>query len=128
MKRVTPQLWFDGNADKAVEFYLDVFPQSEIVKTHYHDKKDSGANGEISSIDFRVMGQEFTALNGGSQFNFNPAVSFVVNCASDLEKESIWRKLAEHGKPLEDGWVKDKYGLAWQIVPGAMTNDIANAA
>ncbi|MFM1897091.1 MAG: hypothetical protein RLZZ385_2165 [Pseudomonadota bacterium] len=128
MKRITSLLWFDGNAEEAVRFYLGAFPHSEVVKTSYHGNQGAGRPGSVSSILFRVMGQEFTALNGGSQFKFNPAVSFVVTCKSHEEKDAIWKNLARNGKPLADGWVRDRFGLAWQIVPDAMLDGMSDAA
>ena len=114
MQKITPFLWFDGQAEEAMNFYVSIFKNSKIASF-------SGMGGT-----FQLDGQEFHALNGGPQFTFSPAVSFFVNCETQEEIDELWEKLSEGGKKERCGWLKDKYGLSWQIVPsvlGKLLND-----
>lgn len=115
MKSISPFLWFDGNAAEAVEFYCSIFPDSEITRIIY--KPDEPAAGSVLTIEFRLKGEEFIALNASSPFQFSEALSLMVLCDTQEEIDSYWGKLAEEGEPLVAGWVKDRYGLSWQITP-----------
>jgi len=117
MPKISPFLWFDNNAEEAVEFYLSVFKDSDRLKVH----RSGGAGGKVMVISFELDGQEFVALNGGPIFKFSEAVSFVVYCKDQGEIDYYWDGLlAGGGAPSQCGWLKDKFGLSWQIVPEAM--------
>ena len=117
MKKITPFLWFNANAEEAVEYYVGIFPDSEITQTTHYSEGMPMPAGTVLTIGFKLNGQEFTALNGGPQFTFNEAVSFVVYCEDQEEIDYYWDKLGDGGMPMACGWLKDKFGLAWQIVP-----------
>jgi predicted 3-demethylubiquinone-9 3-methyltransferase (glyoxalase superfamily) len=114
MQKITPFLWFDGKAEEAANFYVSVFKNSKVVSV------TPGPNGTVMSATFQLNGQDFFALNGGPQFTFSPAVSFFVNCESQEEVDELWEKLSEGGKKERCGWLKDKYGLSWQIIPAVL--------
>ena len=117
-QKISPMLWFDDQAEDAAKFYVSVFPNSEILNvTHYGEGAPRPA-GTVLTVSFRLDGEEFTALNGGPEFKFNEAVSFVIDCASQAEVDAYWDKLtADGGEPGPCGWLKDKYGLSWQVTP-----------
>ena len=122
MQKITPFLWFDNQAEEAVKFYTSIFKDSKIGKiTRYGEAGEKVAgrpSGSVMTIDFEVEGQKFTALNGGPQFKFNESISFVVNCGTQEEVDYFWDKLtADGGQESQCGWLKDKFGLSWQIVP-----------
>ena len=121
MQKITPFLWFDDNAEEAVKFYTSIFKNSKIGKIARYDKageKAAGRSaGSVMTIEFHLEGQEFVALNGGPHFKFTEAISFVVNCQTQEEVDYYWEKLSEGGKEVQCGWLKDKFGLSWQIVP-----------
>jgi predicted 3-demethylubiquinone-9 3-methyltransferase (glyoxalase superfamily) len=122
--RITPFLWFDANAEEAVDFYLSIFQNSrrltEVRNTGSEDKR-LGAKGAVITIAFELDGQKFTALNGGPMFKFNEAISLVVRCGSQAEIDDYWTKLTSGGgKESQCGWLKDKFGLSWQIVPARL--------
>jgi len=119
MQKISPFLWFDDQAMEAAEFYVSVFPDSEILGvTHVQVQAPSGPPpGGVQTVRFRLSGEEFTALNGGPLFEFTEAVSFVANCATQAEADDIWNKLTAEGQPVQCGWLKDKFGLSWQVVP-----------
>ncbi|HEX4766599.1 MAG TPA: VOC family protein [Lichenihabitans sp.] len=114
MRKITPCLWFDGNAEQAVEFYLSVFPEGRVVDTM------PGPGGKALTVTFHLLGQDFIALNGGPHYKFTPAVSFFVPCESQAEIDDLWDKLLEGGSEQRCGWLTDKFGLSWQIVPTAL--------
>jgi predicted 3-demethylubiquinone-9 3-methyltransferase (glyoxalase superfamily) len=114
MQKITPFLWFDGKAEEAANFYVSVFKNSKVVSV------SPGPNGKAMSATFQLDGQEFFALNGGPQFTFSPAVSFFVNCETQQEVDELWEKLSAGGKEERCGWLKDKYGLSWQIIPSVL--------
>ena len=120
-QKITPFLWFDNQAEEAANFYVSIFKNSKVVTvTHYPEaaEKASGrAKGTVMTVKFLLEGQEFVALNGGPHFKFTEAISFVVNCETQGEIDDLWARLSEGGKEVECGWLKDKYGLSWQIVP-----------
>jgi predicted 3-demethylubiquinone-9 3-methyltransferase (glyoxalase superfamily) len=119
MQKVTPFLWFDSNAEEAANFYVSVFKNSKVRgMTRYTGEEPSGQKGSVMTVSFELDGQEFVALNGGPQFKFTEAVSFVVNCETQEEIDYYWEKLSSGGgEEVQCGWVTDKYGLSWQVVP-----------
>ena len=122
MQKITPFLWFDNQAEEAVKFYTSIFKDSKIGKiTRYGEAGEKVAgrpSGSVITIEFEVEGQKFTALNGGPQFKFTESISFVVNCGTQEEVDYFWDKLtADGGQESQCGWLKDKFGLSWQIVP-----------
>ncbi len=116
-QKITTFLWFDTQAEEAVKFYVSVFKNSKILKTVLYGDAGPRPKGTVMVIDFELDGQRFTALNGGPEFKFNESISLVVNCKTQQEIDYFWEKLSEGGQTIECGWLKDKYGLAWQIVP-----------
>lgn len=126
MHKITPFLWFDDNAEQAAEFYASIFPESQIVSTSRYGEAGPGPAGTAMTVTFQLQGQEFTALNGGPQFEFTEAISFVVNCETQEEVDELWEKLSDGGEEGQCGWLKDRFGLSWQIVPsvlGELLND-----
>ena len=119
MQRITPFLWFDNQAEEAANFYVSVFKNSKVKQiTHYTGEEFSEKKGQVMTVSFELNGQEFTALNGGPQFKFTEAVSFVINCDTQEEIDYYWEKLtADGGEEVQCGWLADKYGLSWQVVP-----------
>lgn len=118
MQKITPFLWFDTQAEEAMNFYVSIFKDSKVLGLTRNGEAAPGPTGAVLTADFELEGQKFTALNGGPQFKFTEAVSFVVNCTSQEEVDYYWEKLtADGGTEVQCGWLKDKYGLAWQIVP-----------
>jgi predicted 3-demethylubiquinone-9 3-methyltransferase (glyoxalase superfamily) len=115
--RITPFLWFDSNAEEAVEFYLTVFKNSRRLEELRNDGNTPGPKGSILTIAFELDGQKFTALNGGPTFKFTEAISFTIRCDSQQEVDDYWSKLTAGGSESQCGWLKDKFGLSWQIVP-----------
>ena len=120
MQKITPFLWFNDNAEEAVNFYISVFGNSRIVSVARYPEGTPGPKGTVMTVAFQLDGQEFVALNGGPHFKFTEAVSFVVNCETQEEVDEFWEKLSEGGEKSRCGWLKDKYGLSWQIVPTAL--------
>jgi predicted 3-demethylubiquinone-9 3-methyltransferase (glyoxalase superfamily) len=118
MQRITPFLWFDGQAEEAVNFYVSVFKDSKVTGTTHYGEGMPLPNGTVMTVDFELNGQQFVALNGGPGFKFTQAVSFVINCETQEEIDYYWEKLtANGGEEVQCGWLKDKYGLSWQVVP-----------
>ncbi len=117
MKKITPFLWFDGKAEEAMNFYVSIFKNSKVVSITRYGETGPGPKGTVMTAAFQLNGQDFTALNGGPQFTFSPAISFVVNCETQQEVDELWEKLSEGGEKQVCGWLKDKYGLSWQVVP-----------
>jgi predicted 3-demethylubiquinone-9 3-methyltransferase (glyoxalase superfamily) len=115
MKRITPFLWFDNQAEEAINFYVSVFPNSRIVSVNR-----TGDGGPVMSATFELEGQEFMALNGGPLYSFTEAISLFVSCENQPEVDELWAKLTDGGQPSRCGWLKDKYGLSWQIIPTAL--------
>ena len=120
MQRITPFLWFNTQAEEAREFYVSVFKNSRIGATVRYGDGGPGPKGTVMTAAFELDGQEFVALNGGPQFVFSPAISFVVNCESQAEVDEYWQRLSAGGEPNVCGWLKDRYGVSWQIVPRAL--------
>jgi predicted 3-demethylubiquinone-9 3-methyltransferase (glyoxalase superfamily) len=120
MQKITPFLWFDGKAEEAMNFYISIFKNSKVGRVTRYGEAGPGPKGAVMSATFQLEGQEFMALNGGPQFRFTPAISFFVNCETQQEVDELWEKLCEGGKKDRCGWLKDKYGLSWQIIPSAL--------
>ena len=121
MQKITPFLWFDDNAEAAAQFYVSVFKNSRILSVSRYGDAGPGPKGSVMVVSFQLEGQQFTALNGGPQFKFSEAFSFVVSCENQQEIDYYWKKLtAEGGRESECGWLKDKFGFSWQIVPAAL--------
>jgi predicted 3-demethylubiquinone-9 3-methyltransferase (glyoxalase superfamily) len=120
MQKITPFLWFDGKAEEAANFYTSIFKDAKITKVTRYGDAGPGAKGSVMSVVFQLEGQEFFALNGGPQFTFSPAISFFVNCETQGEVDALWDKLSGDGERLRCGWVKDKFGVTWQIIPTAL--------
>ena len=125
MKVITPNLWFDHNAKEAVEFYVSVFPDSKVITTSYYPTEDLADwqkeyAGKELAIDFELSGNRFTAINAGSEFKFNEAVSFSIPCQDQEEIDYYWGKLSTVPESEQCGWCKDQYGLSWQVVPKNM--------
>jgi predicted 3-demethylubiquinone-9 3-methyltransferase (glyoxalase superfamily) len=117
MQKITPYLWFDDNAEEAVNFYMSVFKNAKIGTVLRYGDAGPGPKGQILTITFELEGLEFVALNGGPQFKFTEAISLFVNCETQAEVDELWEKLAAGGEVQQCGWLKDKYGLSWQIIP-----------
>jgi len=120
MQTITPFLWFDGKAEEAMNFYASIFKNSKIGSVTRYGEEGPGPKGKVMTATFQLNGQEFIALNGGPQFAFSPAISFLVNCETQQEVDELWEKLSEGGEKQRCGWLKDKFGLSWQIVPSAL--------
>ena len=120
MQKITPFLWFDGIAEEATNYYISIFKNSKIVSVTRYGEAGPGSKGTVMSTIFQLDGQEFFALNGGPHFTFTPAISFFVNCETQEEVDELWEKLSEGGEKQRCGWLKDKYGLSWQVIPAAL--------
>jgi predicted 3-demethylubiquinone-9 3-methyltransferase (glyoxalase superfamily) len=121
MQQITPCLWFDDNAEEAARFYVTVFKNAKINAVTYYGDGMPMPKGTVLTVTFTINGQDFMALNGGPAFTLNEAVSFMINCDSQAEIDDYWTKLtADGGKPVQCGWLKDKFGLSWQIVPSIL--------
>lgn len=117
MQKITPFLWFDDKAEEAMNFYVSIFNNSKVVSVTRYGDAGPGPKGTVMTAAFQLEGQEFVALNGGPQFKFTEAISFVVNCETQEEVDKFWKKLSEGGEKSRCGWLTDKYGLSWQVVP-----------
>ena len=123
-QKITTFLWFDGQAEEAAQHYVSIFKNSRIIDTTRYDEEASKAagrpKGSVMTVEFELAGQPFTALNGGPHFKFTEAISLVVHCENQKEIDHFWEKLSAGGQEVECGWLKDRYGLSWQVVPDAM--------
>lgn len=117
MQKITPSLWFDGRAEEAMDFYVSIFKNSQIVGITRYGEVGPGAQGTVMTGRFLLDGQDFVALNGGPEFTFSPALSFVVNCETQEEVDEFWERLSEGGEKRQCGWLQDRFGMSWQIVP-----------
>ena len=117
MQKITPFLWYDDKAEEAANFYISVFKNSKVLSVTRYGEAGPGAKGTVMIVEFQLEGQEFVALNAGPRFKFTEAISFVVNCETQEEVDYFWQKLSEGGAESQCGWLKDKYGLSWQVVP-----------
>jgi predicted 3-demethylubiquinone-9 3-methyltransferase (glyoxalase superfamily) len=120
MQKITPFLWFNDQAEEAVIFYTSIFKNSKIGTISRYGDVGPGQAGKVMSANFELGGQEFMALNGGPVFTFTPAISFFVNCETQEEVDEFWEKLSQGGEKQKCGWLKDKFGVSWQIVPTAL--------
>jgi len=120
MQKITPFLWFDGQAEEAMNFYTSVFKNSKIGRVTRYGAAGPGPKGTVMSATFQLDGQDFMALNGGPQFKFTEAISLFVNCETQEEVDELWEKLSAGGRKDRCGWLKDKFGLSWQIIPRAL--------
>ena len=120
IQKIMPFLWFDSQAEEAARFYTSIFPNSKILKLLRYGAAGPGPAGSVMTAEFELEGQRFVGLNGGPHFKFTEAVSFVVNCETQEEVDFYWEKLSAGGRPDRCGWLKDKFGLSWQIVPTAL--------
>ena len=127
MQKITTFLWFDDKAEEAAKFYVSIFPNSKIVATTRYGDSGPGPAGQVMTVDFELAGQQFVALNGGPQFPFTEAISLVVNCDTQQELDGYWDRLAAGGKVQQCGWLKDRYGLSWQIVPTILATELRRA-
>jgi predicted 3-demethylubiquinone-9 3-methyltransferase (glyoxalase superfamily) len=120
MQKLTPCLWFDTEGEDAAKFYASVFPNSRIVENAYYGSAGPRPEGTVMTVEFELDGQRFIVLNGGPEFTFSEAISFQVDCETQEEVDSYWEKLGEGGAHGPCGWLKDKFGVSWQIVPTAL--------
>ena len=120
MQKITPFLWFDGKAEEAANFYTSIFENSKIVNITRYGEAGPGPKGSVMTVEFQLEGQNLIALNGGPQFKFTEAISLSVNCETQDEVDSFWKKLSEGGEEGPCGWLKDRYGLSWQISPAIL--------
>jgi predicted 3-demethylubiquinone-9 3-methyltransferase (glyoxalase superfamily) len=130
MQKITPFLWFDNQAEEAAKFYTSIFRRSRILNIARYSEaaeKPSGKpRGSVMTVQFQLAGHEFVALNGGPHFKFTEAISFVVSCRTQAEVDYFWRRLSAGGKEVQCGWLKDKYGISWQIVPTVLGELLSN--
>jgi predicted 3-demethylubiquinone-9 3-methyltransferase (glyoxalase superfamily) len=117
MQKITPFLWFDNKAEEAMNLYVSIFKNSKVLSVARYGEAGPGPKGTVMTAQFQLEGQEFIALNGGPQFQFTEAISFCVSCETQREVDELWARLTEGGQESQCGWLKDKYGLSWQIVP-----------
>ena len=120
MQKITPFLWFDDQAEEAMNHYVSIFKNSKVLRVTRYGDAGPGPKGSVMIASFELEGQQFTALNGGPRFKFTEAISFVVNCETQQEVDELWDKLAEGGQTQQCGWLKDKFGLSWQIIPSVL--------
>ncbi len=126
MQKITPFLWFDNQAEEAVEFYTSIFKNSKIGSITRYGEAGPGPAGSVLTASFELEGLQFTALNGGPHFKFTEATSFYVNCESQDEVDYLWDRLSEGGQVQQCGWLKDKFGLSWQIIPSALSRMLSD--
>lgn len=117
MQKITPFLWFDDQAEEAMKFYVSIFKNAKVLGTTRYGEAGPGEKGKVMTARFQLEGQDFIALNGGPHFRFSEAISFVVNCETQHEVDELWEKLSAGGETQRCGWLKDKYGVSWQIIP-----------
>ena len=120
MQKITPFLWFNDKAEEAMNYYVSIFKNSKVGTVTRYGDAGPGPKGSVMSATFQLDGQDFFALNGGPQFSFTPAISFFVNCEAQPEVDELWEKLSAGGRKDRCGWLQDKYGLSWQIIPSAL--------
>src|SRR5262245_78086 len=126
MPEITPNLWFDTESEDAAQFYVSVFPNSSIKNVSYYGEAGPREAGMVLTVDFVLDGQRFTAINGGPEFKFTEAVSFLIDCADQKEVDYYWKKLTDGGEEVACGWLRDKFGLSWQVVPIGMEELLAD--
>jgi len=126
MQKIVTFLWFDNQAEEAANFYVSIFKNSKIINTVRYSDAGPGPKGSVMTVTFELAGQQFMALNGGPHFHFSEAISLLINCETQQEVDNLWEKLSAGGKKDHCGWLKDKYGLSWQVIPttlGKMLQD-----
>jgi predicted 3-demethylubiquinone-9 3-methyltransferase (glyoxalase superfamily) len=128
LQKITPCLWFNGQAEEAANFYVSIFNNSKILNIAHYSKAGPGSAGSVMTVSFQLDGQEFLALNGGPLFQFTEATSFIVYCETQDEVDTFWEKLSAGGEEVQCGWLKDKYGLSWQIVPTVLSELMSQSA
>ena len=121
MPRITPNLWFDTQSKEAAEFYVSVFPNSRITNVTYYGEAGPRPAGTVLTVDFVLDGQPYTAIDGGPEFTFDEAISFLINCADQAEVDYYWERLTEGGEEGPCGWLKDRYGVSWQVTPKSLS-------
>jgi predicted 3-demethylubiquinone-9 3-methyltransferase (glyoxalase superfamily) len=126
MQKITTFLWFDNQAEEAANFYVSIFRNSKITNVARYGEGAPAPRGSVMTVAFQLEGQSFIALNGGPLFHFTEAISLFVNCDSQQEVDDLWEKLVAGGTPSRCGWLKDKYGLSWQIIPSALMEALSN--
>ena len=126
MQKISPFLWFDNQAEDAANFYVSIFKNSRILNTSRYGENGPGEPGSVMVVEFELDGELVRALNGGPEFGFTEAISLYVDCESQEEVDYLWDRLVEGGEPSQCGWLKDRYGLSWQIVPRALTDMLAD--
>jgi predicted 3-demethylubiquinone-9 3-methyltransferase (glyoxalase superfamily) len=119
-QKITPNLWFDTEAEEAANFYVSLFPNSRIVKVSHYTEAGPREAGTVMTVEFELDGQRFVGINGGPEFTFDEAVSFQIDCETRDEVDSYWERLTEGGEEGQCGWLKDRYGLSWQVTPAGM--------
>jgi len=125
-QKITPSLWFDTEAEEAAEFYISVFKDSRIVNVAHYTEAGPRPAGTVMTVEFELNGQRFTGINGGPQFTFDEAVSFQITCVDQEEVDYYWERLSEDGEEGQCGWLKDRFGLSWQVVPTGMAEVFAD--
>ena len=126
MQKITPFLWFDGNAEEAMNLYVSIFKNSKVVSVTRYGEAGPGPKGTVMAATFQLEGQQFYALNGGPQYKFTPAISLFVSCETQKEVDQLWDKLSAGGHKDRCGWLQDKYGLSWQIIPSMLGKMLAD--
>ena len=126
MQKITTFLWFDDQAEEATKFYVSLFKNSKVLDVTRYPEGSPGPAGKVMTVAFELDGQQFVALNGGPQFPFTEAISLLINCETQQEVDELWEKLSERGEKSQCGWLKDKYGLSWQVIPTALNRMLAD--
>jgi predicted 3-demethylubiquinone-9 3-methyltransferase (glyoxalase superfamily) len=120
MQKITPFLWFDDKAEEAANLYVSIFTNSKIINIARYGEAGPGPKGSVMTVTFELEGQQFMALNGGPHYKFSPAISFFVNCDTQAEVDQLWANLSAGGREVQCGWLQDKFGVSWQIIPKAL--------
>lgn len=126
MQKITPFLWFDNQAEEAMNFYVSIFKNSKVLSVTHYEENAPMLKGAVMTANFELDGQTFTALNGGPMFKFSPAISFVVHCETQAEVDHYWAKLSAGGKEGQCAWLEDKFGVSWQVVPNVLIELLGN--
>ena len=126
MPKITPFLWFDGQAEEAADFYVSIFRNSRIVRTSRFPEGSPGKPGSVMTVEFILEGNEFLALNGGPEYAFTPAISFVASCETQEEIDDLWTRLSDGGQEVACGWLTDRFGVSWQIVPAVLNEMVGS--